>query len=436
MAKLGFLQHANQRLRTAKATQPHHRWVKKAIATSALGALSLTIAACGGSGSSGSATGPLKIGLLNTMSGPFAQFGKDGLVGAQLAVNEINKSGGVNGRKLQLVTKDEQLSATTTVQAMRDFASQGIHIVVGMDSSADCLAAEPVAKQYDMVIIAPTCSDDSLTSTQYNDRLFAVSGNTAMFGKGAAIFAKQELGAAKTWDNLSFDYLTGHAYWDDFQKSLSASGSDATFGKSVFAPLATTQWSSYISSLSSSSESSPKGLFGFMFPASIVSFIQQAKSYGLLSKYKYLYFPGAYEQVAASLGASGPTAYYVYDYYYTAFHNSVNDAFVKAFQASQPNSQFYGPDTITYQNYTAILAVKAAVEKAGTDSGDAIIKVLPGLHFESPKGDVYFRSDHLLAAPIAAFECAGDASAAKGYSCPLATAIPAAEVLPAVTSGN
>lgn len=436
MAKLGFLQHANQRPRTAKAVQPHHRRVKKAIAAGALGALSLTIAACGSGGSSGSTTGPLKVGLLNTMSGPFAQFGKDGEVGAQLAVDEINKSGGVHGRKLVLVSKDEQLSATATVQAMRDFASQGVHIVVGMDSSADCLAAEPVAKQYNMVIIAPTCSDDSLTSTQYNDRLFAVSGNTTMFGKGAAVFAKQQLGAAKTWDNLSFDYLTGHAYWGDFQKSLTSSGSSATFGKSVFAPLTTTQWSSYITSLSSSSDATPKGLFGFMFPASIVSFIQQAKSYGLLSKYKYLFFPGAYEQVAASLGASGPTAYYVYDYYYGAFHNSVNDAFVKAFRASQPNAQFYGPDAITYQNYTAILAVKAAVEKAGTDNGDAIIKALPGLHFQSPKGDVYFRTDHLLAAPAAAFECGGDASAPKGYSCPMATSIPAAQVLPAITAGS
>lgn len=436
MAKIGFARDANRWLRTRNRGGANSRWGRKAVLTSALAAVSLTAAACASGGSSGTAKGPLQIGLLNTMSGPFAQFGKDGLVGAQLAVSQINKSGGVDGRKIQLVVKDEQLSATTTVQAMRDFASQGIHIVVGMDSSADCLAAEPVAKQYNMVIIAPTCSDDSLTSTKFNDRLFAVSGNTYMFGKGAATFAKQHFSTVKTWDNLSFDYLTGHAYWTDFQNSLQADQPGVAFGKSVFAPLTTTQWSPYITSLSSSSGVTPKGLFGFMFPASIVSFIQQAKSYSLLSKYKYLFFPGAYEQVAASLGASGPAAYYVYDYYYAAFHNPVNDAFVKAFQASQPKAQFYGPDTITYQNYTAILAAKAAVQKAGTDSGDAIIKVLPGLHFQSPKGNVYFRTDHLLSAPIAAFECMGDASAAKGYKCPFATAIPAAAVLPPVTAGS
>lgn len=435
MATTRLLPDLKRRRRTGKPCRPGRRRGASVTAASLLTALSLVAAACSGNGAGG-AKGPLLIGLLNTMSGPFAQFGKDGLVGADLAVSQINSSGGVDGRKIKLVSEDEQLSATATVKAMRDFASQGIHIVVGMDSSADCLAAEPVAKRYDMVIIAPTCSDDSLTSTQYNDRLFAVSGNTYMFGKGSAIFAHQRFSDVKTWDNLSYDYLTGHAYWTDFQNSLKKSDPGVMFGKSVFAPLTTTQWSSYITSLSSASGAPPKGLFSFMFPSSIVSLIQQAKSYSLLSRYKYLFFPGSYEQISASLGASGPTTYYVYDYYYTAFRNSVNTAFVKAFQASQPNSQFYGPDTITYQNYTAFLAVKAAYDKAGTDSGSAIIKALPGLKFQSPKGTVYFQKDHLLSAPVAAFECKGSATAAKGYTCPYATAIPAASVLPPDTAGN
>jgi branched-chain amino acid transport system substrate-binding protein len=398
----------------------------------------MVTAGCGSSGGSqgGDSGGTLKIGLLNTMTGPFAQFGKDGLIGAKLAVDEINKGGGVNGKKLELVVKDEQLSATVTVQAMREFATAGIHIVVGFDSSADCLAAEPVAKQYNMVIIAPTCSADEVTGAKFNERLFAVSGNTSMFGKASAIFAAEHFKDVKTWDNLTFDYITGHSYWDGFQAAMKAAGAPVSFGKSVFAPLTTTQWSTYITAMSSAGGATPKGLFSYMFPASIVSMLQQAKPYNFVGKYKYLLFAGAYEQVAASLGAESPDAYYIYDYYYDSFHNAVNDAFVKAFQASQPSAPFYGPDAITYQNYTALLAVKAAVKAAGSDLGDKIIKALPGKHFQSPKGDVFFRTDHLLAAPVAAFECVGDASAAKHYKCPLATSIPADSVLPPITSGG
>lgn len=414
------------------------RTTTKLVAVLGVGAM--LVAACGskdsGGGDKGSSKGPLKIGLLNTMSGPFADLGKDGLIGAKIAVDEINAGGGINGQKVELVVKDEKFSATATVQAMREFASSGVKIVVGFDSSADCLAAVPVAVQNKMIIIAPTCSADEVTQKGYSDRLFAISANTSMFGKGAAVFANNQLKDVKTWDNLTFDYITGHQYWDGFQAAMKASNSPAKYGKSLFVPTDTSQWAPYITAMASAGGEKPKGLFSFMFPASLVSFFQQAKQYDFASKYSHILLPGAYEQVTASVGADAPETYFVYDYYFEAFNNPVNTRLVEAFKKDQPNSILYGPNTMTYQNYTALLAVKAGIEKAGSADPDQMIKVLPGLHFDSPKGDVYFRKDHLLAAPIAAFKCVGDASAPKKYKCPFAVELPAEEVLPPITAGG
>lgn len=411
-------------------------------------ALSLILAACGGgakpagtagtSSKSSPATGssaskaPIVIGFLDTLSGPLAQVGQDTLDGARIAVDQINSQGGVNGRKLELSVKDEQVSQTVTVQAMRDFASAGVHIVTGFTSSADCLAAAPIAEQNGMVIVSSACSDKTLHTTNFHRNLFSVASDTDQMALAAAQYVSEHYANVKTWDNASYDYQTGHDFWTDFQTELKKLEPGVAFGKSVFFPLTATQVSSYVSALlSATGEAGPRGLFMGTFGSGTIQLAQQGQQYDLFSKYAVALNVSGSEPTSAALGPKGPRLTYVQDYYYQAYHNEMNDYLVSTYMKTHN----HGPDEWTEQGYTSIQVIAQALKKAGKDDAEAMIQALTAMHLNTPKGDAYFRpEDHLFVSPETVWECQGDATSPIGYSCPVYEAIPAEKVTPPVAN--
>src|SRR5689334_11186741 len=113
----------------------------------ALTAAGLFIAGCGGSKSGGS-TGtadksPIKVGLMVSLTGNYTALGSEDKKGAELAAKEINDAGGVNGRQLQLITRDDQTKPDQAVLAFDDLKGQGVAAIVGSSFSNSSLAAIP-----------------------------------------------------------------------------------------------------------------------------------------------------------------------------------------------------------------------------------------------------------------------------------------------------
>lgn len=392
-------------------------------------AASLVSAAAAPTVAQAAAKAPITIGFLDTITGPDAQIGLDTLAGAQIAVRQINQSGGVLGHPVKLMVKDEQASPTVSVQDMREFASAHVDVVTGFTLSSDCLAAAPVAAQYGMVIVSSACNDGTLATTNYNPRIFSVSTNTTQLALAAAQFVHQTFPRISTWDNASYDYVTGHADWADFQADLHKIQPKTSFGKSVFFPFTATQLSSYISSLLSSTKRN-SALFLGTFGAGTIEMAQQGRSYGLFSKYRLvLNFSGS-EPTSAALGPTGPKIYYIYDYYYRAYHNAMNSYLVSAYTRTHKS----GPDSWTEQGYSAVQVIAQAFAKAHSAGTNAVMKALTTTRFQTARGAAYFRSsDHIFISPVTVWECHGDASAAIGYSCPFYKVVPASETTPPAT---
>lgn len=105
---------------------------------------------------------------------------------------------------------------------------------------------------------------------------------------------------------------------------------------------------------------------------------------------------------------------------------------MKQFQ-SRPKQgpQTDGPHTWVFQGYTSVEIVADAIAKAKKADGQTLINTLPGMHFQTAKGDVYFRKeDHMLMQPMTVFTCQG-ASNSQGFSCPNTDMIPASSFMPA-----
>ena len=88
---------------------------------------------------------PIEIGFLGGLSGKFSDLGTATRNGALLAVELVNLSGGVDGRKLHLLELDDKQSVESALQAMEEFQKQGVVAVVGPSTSSIAVAVTPVA---------------------------------------------------------------------------------------------------------------------------------------------------------------------------------------------------------------------------------------------------------------------------------------------------
>jgi branched-chain amino acid transport system substrate-binding protein len=249
--------------------------------------------------------------------------------------------------------------------------------------------------------------------------------NTDEMTNAAAQYAKDKYAGVTAWNNLSYDYVTGHDYWTNFQSEMKKRNSSVSFNKSVFFPLTEQQVTPYITSLLSGvPQDKSQGLFLSTFGGGTIAVAKQGQAYDLFNKFKVVLNVGGGEDVSASIGSGGPPLTYIHDYYWTAYKNPVNDYLVKQFQSRPkqgPNTE--GPHTWVFQGYTAIQVVAEGITKGKKADGTTLVKTLPGMHFKTAKGDMNFRKeDHLMIQPMAVFECQG-ATNPVGFTCPNVTSL-------------
>lgn len=396
------------------------------------------LAACGGSSSPSSSTGgkqgsTVKLGVVETISGPFAEIGNSKVAGAKVAVAEINKAGGAAGHPLQLVVKDEQADPNATVAAVRDLLGSNVKLIQGGTTDSDCLGAAPLVNSAGGVMIGTSCQTNLLTTTKFVPGFFEVAPTNYMLSMATAQLAHSQFGDVKTWDGIGPDYEFGHEVWASFQQDLKKLDGSVTFRKTVYVPLTETQFSSYISSLTSGlpSDSAQKnGLFLSTFSATTTGLAKQGKSYNLFGRYKVNLNLGGSTPTAEAMGADTPPLWFIYDYYDGAYSNSTNSTFVSDFKSANGGK---APNAWAYEGYTAVLAYAAAIKKANSTDPKQIQSAMAGMTFDTPKGSLTFRKqDHLLESPVTVWKVIGDKSAPGGFKVTSATTVPADKVLPPV----
>lgn len=97
-----------------------------------------------------------RIGLITALSGWSAAFAGEVRVGAQLAVDEVNLAGGVGGRRLELVVKDDWTSLEASVKAFNELVASGVTVILGPDTTEGALATIPLALKRNVLQILPT----------------------------------------------------------------------------------------------------------------------------------------------------------------------------------------------------------------------------------------------------------------------------------------
>jgi branched-chain amino acid transport system substrate-binding protein len=192
----------------------------------ALAALAFALAGCNKpAGESAGSTGTIKVGEFASLTGKEATFGISSHEGTLLAVEEINAVGGVLGRKLELLTEDDQSKAGEPATVVNKLiARDNVVAILGEVASSRSLEAAPICQQNKIPMISPSSTNAKVTET--GDYIFRVCFIDPFQGTVMANFALKTLKAKKiaVFTDVKSDYSKGLAKY--FKEGFVAGGGE------------------------------------------------------------------------------------------------------------------------------------------------------------------------------------------------------------------
>jgi len=186
--------------------------------------LVLASGGCGKSeGGAGAAADTVKVGEFASLTGKEATFGISSHEGTLLAIEELNAGGGVLGRKLELLTEDDQSKAGEPATVVNKLiARDNVVAILGEVASSRSLEAAPICQQNKIPMISPSSTNPKVTET--GDYIFRVCFVDPFQGTVMANFATKTLHAKKVsvFTDVKSDYSKGLAKY--FKEGFLASG--------------------------------------------------------------------------------------------------------------------------------------------------------------------------------------------------------------------
>lgn len=234
--------------------------------------------------------GPLRIGVIQTLSGTGGEPGRDQVMAMELAVAQFNAAGGWNGRMAELVVRDDRLKADDAVALTRELQGSGINLMFGCLFTGPALACMPIIKPLDVVYFTSGPSGMSLTHELYVPNLFRVCANAYMAYRAEAKVLAERYPNITKWTSIVADTQGTRDIDTIFRSSLrefykSMHGKDVELSEAVLVKAGTTDFRNQVNTVLSSGA---EGLLLGVFAGDALTFIQQARPFGLLDQVKAL----------------------------------------------------------------------------------------------------------------------------------------------------
>ncbi len=345
---------------------------------SALGAIAM--ACLGLMGAAAQAAEPLRIGLIATYSGPYADYGRQFDAGVALYLKE--HGGKIAGRTVEIVKKDTAGPAPDAAKriAQELIVRDKVSVLTGLDFSPNAYAVGAVAAQAKVpVVVMNAASSGITTSSPYVARVsFTVQ---QMADPMARWMLRNGVKEAYT---VVADYASGTDAETAFKKAFTEGGGKVV--GEVRTPMNNPDFSAYVQRIK---DAKPQAVF-FFFPSGVMppAFLKVWKERGMDEAGIKLYATGeatddSYLQATGDVALGLVTAHH-YSY---AHKSAKNEKFVKDFVAEFGTQM--RPSYFAITAYDAMTAIDLAYKKAGAEaSGEKVMEALKGLAFESPRGPI------------------------------------------------
>ena len=339
---------------------------------------------------------PYKIGTLQPLSGTAAAGGKTALVGVQMAVDRANKAGGINGRPVELLIQDYESKPDVGRRKVEKLVVEDkIDAHVGGYLSNVCLACMPVYEEAKIVNMISVCLDTTITTSKCSRYTFRPFDYAPAQAVAFAPHLVNKMG--KKWHIAYLDYAWGQSTRDAYIEQIKKNGGEVVGATGI--PLGTADMTPFLSKITGDFD----GIFGILFGAPAVTFINQAYDLGMTKKYKLAgdgamaeatHLPALGHKVDGFVGVNRyvPVMDPPLD---TPHHKKFFDDAVARLRQIDPSGPL--PDRYTQSNYEAMNALKIGMEKSGFKGREDTMKLIEALEgLEMKEGDDFPQGDKVL----------------------------------------
>jgi len=340
------------------------------------------------------AQNPIKIGMIDTYSGPPSVYCNDVRDGFKMALDEINAKGGVLGRQIAFVTRDDKFKVDLGLSAAKELImNENVDLLAGTTNSAVSLAVSALAKKEKIPFVVTFGKSAAITGAKGHRYVFSMNENTAMVGRAAAMaLAKRPY--TKFWI-AGDDYEYGHAVATETWNQLKKLKPEVQLMGESWWKVGEPDFSPYISSISSAK---PDAAIIAAGGASCVPFLKAAKATGFNERVPFIAHMATELSTLKPLGLNAPegvlgTSPYFFYYPEVQENKAFTENYKKVFGRYPTAGSFCG--------YISGLFIAKAFEKAGGVDREKFVDALAGLTMDSPIGKVTVREfDHQIMLPM------------------------------------
>ncbi len=356
------------------------RWSRISV----LGAgLALVTAACGSNAGSGASSEPIRIGVTAPLSGNYAAPGIDIVNAAKVMADTLNKQGGILGRKIEILSADDQCDAQVGVQAAESLVSQKVIAFAGGYCSGASIPETTVLKRHGGIpFLAVASSNPQLTEQGY-DHVFRIVIRDDQEGPQDASFLMDNLKLKKVaimHDNTTYAKALAEFARNEVNKKS---------GSVTYYDAITPGQKDYSSALTRVASSNPDAFLFTGYYAEGATLVKQYKDLGLDKKFVFMGGGGLFDP--ALLTAAGKSA----DGMYVLFPVGPDTATGKTadtFKTAYKQMTSKDPATYSIYEHDAIQILAAAIKKANSTKAADINKALHEVSYDGITGPLKFNS--------------------------------------------
>ena len=328
----------------------------------------------------------IKIGEINSYSG-LPSFTEPYRKGWKLALDEINAAGGVDGKKLEVISKDDGGKPADAVTAANELvASDGVVMLAGTFFSNIGLAVSDFAKQKKILFLAAEPLTDAITLSKGNRYTFRLRPSN--YEQAAMLAQEAAKLPAKKWATIAPNYEYGQSAVAVFKSLLSKARPDIQWVGEQWPPQGKIDAGAVVEAIA---KTEPEAILNVCFGPDLVKLVREGNTRGLFKGRSVVSFLTGEPEYLDPLKDETPEGWIVTGYPWAAVTIPEHAAFLKAYQAKYNDYPRLG----SIVGYSTIKAAAAILAKAHSTDTDKLIAAAEGLKFDTPFGEVTFRAiDH------------------------------------------
>jgi len=324
----------------------------------------------------------IKIGELNSYKSQPA-FLEPYKKGWELALEEINAAGGLLGRKVEVISRDDNGNPGDAVRVAEELVSrEKAEVIFGTFLSHIGLAVTDFAKQRKVLFLAAEPLTDKVTWQNGNRYTYRLRPSTyvqvAMLVPEAAKLKK------KRWALVYPNYEYGQSAAATFKQLLKAAQPDVEFVAEQAPPLGRVDAGSVAQALA---DAKPDAIFNVLFGADLSKFVREGNTRNLFKDRGVVSLLSGEPEYLDPLRDEAPEGWIVTGYPWYSIKTPEHDKFLVAYQRKWKEYPRLG----SIVGYASMMSIAAAVKKAGSTDTEKLVAAFKGLQVDSPLGKFSYR---------------------------------------------